>query len=67
MVILQFKRGDMKGKAERVSSAKVSYKTQKSKGQGRTFRLKVKNRKTGTHFLRDLEISPQIVRAGVVD
>ena len=64
-VILQFKRGDMKGKTERVSSAKVVEKiTQKRKGQGKAFRLMVKNWKTGTHFLRDGEMSPQIVRAG---
>jgi hypothetical protein len=48
----------MKGKAERVSSAKVIKNTQKRKGQGQAFRLMVKNWKTGTHFLREGEISP---------
>jgi hypothetical protein len=57
----------MKGKAERVSSVKVIKKSQKRKGQGRTFILMVKNWKTGTHFLREGEISPQIVRERVGD
>jgi hypothetical protein len=42
-VVLHFKRGDMKGKGERVSSAKVIKNTQKRKGQGQAFSFMDKN------------------------